>query len=116
MGSSHDAQITPSGDSDVDAQHHQTLNSESQNVAVDLQPSSGTPAENVGRDGGILLSFSHPATGQSASLADPSSAFQPLDSQGIIQNQPGDLRAQPASSAQPVDLFAQVAADLGMPL
>ena len=106
----------PSRDSAVTAQHHQTLVSESQNAGGDLQPLSGMPAGSRGGDGGALISFSQPGVGQPASLADPSSGFQPLDPLGLIPNQPLDLGTLPTTSFQNVDLFAQVAADVGMPL
>ena len=93
MGSSQCAQISQASDSDVDAQHVQTVNSESQNPRGDLQPSFGTAAVNGRVEGGILLSFSQPARGKPDSLADPFSAFQAVDSLGLIQSQPIDLGA-----------------------
>ena len=74
------------------------------------------PLWSGGEDGGALVSFSHQAAGQRASLADPSSAFQPLDSLGMIANQTVDFVTLPTVPPQHVDLFAQVAANLHMPL
>ena len=51
--------------------------------------------------------------GQPANLADPY-VFHPVDSSGLMPNQPVDLGAE--AVAQPGDLFIQVAKDLGMPL
>ena len=116
MGSSNAAQIPPSGDSGVHAQHHQTLVSESENAVSDLQPSSGMPAGSGGGEGGVLISLSQPALGQPASLADASSGFQPLDPLGLIGNRPGDVRRLSTVPSQNVDMFVQVAAELAMPL
>ena len=43
-------------------------------------------------------------------------AFQPLDSLGLVTNQPLDLGALPAMQSQLVDAFPQRANDLGMSL
>ena len=66
-----------------------------QNAGAALQPSSLIPAGNGVGDGGTLLSLYQLAMGQPASLSDHS-AFQPVDSLGLIPNQPRDLGAQPA--------------------
>ena len=86
-------------------QHHRTHVSESQNAGGDLQPSCGMPAGSGGGDGRAVSSFSQPAVGQAASLADPSSAFQPLDPLGLIANQHVDLGTIPTAPSQNVDLL-----------
>ena len=74
------------------------------------------PAGSGGGEAGALISFSQPAVGQPASFANPSYGFQPLDPSGLIPNQPVDLGPSLTAPSQNVDMFAQVAADLGMPL
>ena len=111
-----------SRDSDVHAHHYETFNSEAQNAGGDPQPISGMPAGNEGGDGESLLSFSHPSFGQSvsflqlqpATLADPSSISQPVDSLGLAMSQPVHLGTMAATVNQPVDVFSKVASDLAM--